>query len=229
VTRLGRRSPPSDNIADDASEHGSNRPQCLVRPLELFGMGIALVCHQSELAHPSIGLSQVNSLLPGQAHQLLPRPMHQLCLGREHHRLGLHRRVDNDLGEVARLGGLVLGGDTQALLNKGAEPFFPHPLPPTGLRRAIEGQLVTEELFAMYGRPRLCKDFYVPTDGSLAIVYPAFDADFMTAGLDGFREPDALSQNRTQGCAAKIGIDRARFIDRPPSRRCPLQVESFFC
>jgi hypothetical protein len=33
---------------------------------------------------------------------------------------------------------------------------------------------VPEELLAVYGRPRLCKDINVPTDGSLAIVYPAF-------------------------------------------------------
>jgi hypothetical protein len=30
--------------------------------------------------------------------------MHQFCLGRKHHRLRLHRRVDNDLGKVAGLG-----------------------------------------------------------------------------------------------------------------------------
>jgi hypothetical protein len=32
-----------------------------------------------------------------------------------------------------------------------------------------------------------------------------------TAGLDGFRKLDSLSQNLTQRCAARIGIGRARF------------------
>jgi hypothetical protein len=36
----------------------------------------------------------------------------------------------------------------------------------------------TEELLPMYGRPRVCKDFDVPTDGSLAIVYPAFGQSY---------------------------------------------------
>jgi hypothetical protein len=31
----------------------------------------------------------------------------------------------------------------------------------------------------------------------------------LTAGFNGFRKPRALSQNRTQRCAAGIGIDRA--------------------
>jgi hypothetical protein len=35
---------------------------------------------------------------------------------------------------------------------------------------------VPKELLAVYGRPRLCKDINIPTDGSLAIVYPAFGA-----------------------------------------------------
>ena len=63
-----------------------------------------------------------------------------------------------------------------------------------------------EELLAVYGRPRLCKDINVPTDGSLAIVYPAFGAAYPTAGLDGIRKPDALSQNRTQGARRGTGL-----------------------
>jgi hypothetical protein len=60
----------------------------------------------------------------------------------------------------------------------------------------------------MYGRPLLCKDFDVPTDGSLAIVYPTFGCGLPdpTAGLDGFRKLDALSQNRTQGARRGSGL-----------------------
>lgn len=39
------------DIADDAAEIGSQRPQGPVGALELLGVGIALVLDQGELAH----------------------------------------------------------------------------------------------------------------------------------------------------------------------------------
>ena len=109
--------------------------------------------------------------------------MHELGVGRKGHRLGLHRGVDNHLGEVGGLGRAGARGDRKALLDQRHELLLAHPLAPARQRRAVEGQLVLEELLAVYGRPRLCKDINVPTDGSLAIVYPAFGAAFRPLAL----------------------------------------------
>jgi hypothetical protein len=62
------------------------------------------------------------------------------------------------------------------LLDQRDQPLLAHPLPPVRQHERSEVKLVLEELLAVYGRPRLCKDINVPTDGSLAIVYPAFVA-----------------------------------------------------
>ena len=59
------------NIADGAAKIGSELAQSLARPLELFGMGVALVFDQRELAHPCAALAQVKPCLPGKRHQLL--------------------------------------------------------------------------------------------------------------------------------------------------------------
>ena len=64
-----------------------------------------------------------------------------------------------------------------------------------------------EELLAVYGRPRLCKDFDVPTDGSLAIVYPAFGCGLIRPlALMGSEKLNALSQNRTEGARRGSGL-----------------------
>jgi hypothetical protein len=43
--------------------------------------------------------------------------MHEFGIGRERHRLRLRRRIDDDAGEVRRLGRANARGDIQALLN----------------------------------------------------------------------------------------------------------------
>jgi hypothetical protein len=52
------------NVADDASEIGSERLQGPDGALELLGVGIALMLDQGELAHPGIGLPQREAALP---------------------------------------------------------------------------------------------------------------------------------------------------------------------
>ncbi len=56
-----------------------------------------------QLADAPIGLTQLDAKPMGQPHQPLARPLEKLGVGREHHRLRLHRRVDHDASEVGRL------------------------------------------------------------------------------------------------------------------------------
>ena len=215
------------DVARDPAEIGADRPQRPVGALELLGVGIALVGDQRVLADPLIGLAQAHAGLPGELHQPLARPMHELGVGRKGDRLGLNCGVDDHLGEVRGPGRAGARGDRKALLDQRRELLLAHPLAPARQRRAVEGQLVPEELLAVYGRPRLCKDFDVPTDGSLAIVYPAFGC--------GLIRPLALmgSESSTpfHRIALKVrGEDRdwsSPGSDRLPSRRCPSQVEAF--
>src|SRR6516165_11766264 len=65
-----------------------------------MSMGVALMLDQSQLADPRIGLAQAHAELFSQAHQPLARPVEQLGVGREHHRLRLHRGVDHNTGEI---------------------------------------------------------------------------------------------------------------------------------
>jgi hypothetical protein len=74
--------------------------------------------------------------------------MHKLGVGRERHGLRLHRRIDDHLGEIRRLGRAGARGDVQALLNQRHELVLAHALAPARQRRAVEGQLVLEELLA---------------------------------------------------------------------------------
>jgi hypothetical protein len=74
--------------------------------------------------------------------------MHQLGVGRKGDRLGLHRRVDNDLGEIRRLGCAGARRNRQAFLDQRRQALLPHPLAPARQRRAVEGQLVLEDLLA---------------------------------------------------------------------------------
>ena len=74
--------------------------------------------------------------------------MHELGVGRKGDRLGLHGGVDNHLGEVGGLGRAGARRDRQALLDQRHELLLPHPLAPARQRRAVEGQLVLEELLA---------------------------------------------------------------------------------
>jgi hypothetical protein len=103
---------------------------------------------QRVFADPFVGLAQPHAVLLGQPHQPLARPMHQLGVGRERDRLGLHCRVDDHLGKVRRLGRAGARRHVQALLNQRDELLFAHPLPPARQRRAVERRLVLEELLA---------------------------------------------------------------------------------
>lgn len=60
----------------------------------------------------------------------------------------LHDGIDDELGEVGRLRGAGSRRDRKALLNERRELLFAHPLPPVRQRRAVEGELVPEELLA---------------------------------------------------------------------------------
>ena len=51
----------ADNVADHPSEYLEQVPKRLVRPLELLGMGIALVLDQGVLADPGIGLAKLDA------------------------------------------------------------------------------------------------------------------------------------------------------------------------
>ncbi|MET4516750.1 hypothetical protein ABIB81_006091 [Bradyrhizobium sp. I1.7.5] len=49
-------------VADDAAEIGLEFTQGPVVALELFGEGVALVLDQRDLAHPGIGLAQLDTM-----------------------------------------------------------------------------------------------------------------------------------------------------------------------
>jgi hypothetical protein len=101
-----------------------------------------------ELTDPPVGLAQLHPKILGQAHQPLARPVQQLGVGREHHRLWLNRGVDNDAGQIGRLHRLGAAGHRQALLQQCNELLFPHALAPARQRGAVEHQPVLEELLA---------------------------------------------------------------------------------
>ena len=88
-------------------------------------MGVALVSDQRMLAHPRVGLAQIEASFPGQLCQPLARPMHELGVGRKGHRLGLHGGVDDHLGKIGRLRRAGAGGDREALLDQRDEPLLP--------------------------------------------------------------------------------------------------------
>ena len=103
---------------------------------------------QGELADPRIGLAQSHAVPLRQPHQLLAGPVQQLGVGGERHVLGLHRGVDDHPGQFGRLDRLGLDGDRQALLDQRRQPLLAHALAPARQRRAVEHQLVLEELLA---------------------------------------------------------------------------------
>ena len=97
-------------------------------------MGVALVSDQRMLAHPRVGLAQIEASFPGQLRQPLARPMHELGVGRKGHRLGLPGGVHNHLGKIGRLRRAGAGGDREALLDQRDEPLLPHSLAPARQR-----------------------------------------------------------------------------------------------
>ena len=113
------------DVARDLAEIGSDRLQRPVGALELFGVGLALMGDQRVFADPLVGLAQLNAGFLGQPHQPLARPMHQLGVGRKGHRLGLHSRVDNDLGEIRGLGCARSRRNRQAFLDQRRQALLP--------------------------------------------------------------------------------------------------------
>jgi hypothetical protein len=101
-------------------------------------MGVALVLDQSQLADPRIGLAQAQAELFSQTHQPLARPVEQLGVGRKHHRLRLHGRIDHNPGEVGGLHRVRPGRDRQALLQQRL----------TRQRRTVEDQRMLEKRLA---------------------------------------------------------------------------------
>jgi len=136
------------DVADHSAELGLQCSQSSSRALELFGVCIALLLDERVLADPRIGLPQIDAELLRKAHQAFTGAMHQPCVGRESHRLRLHRRIDDHLGEVGRLCRASARRDRKALLHKRCELLFAHALAPARHRRAVEGQLVAKKLFA---------------------------------------------------------------------------------
>jgi limonene 1,2-monooxygenase len=122
------------DVADHAPELGSERSERLAGALELMGMRVTLVLDQRVFADPRIGLTQHHAIGLGQPDQPLARPVQQLRVGREHHILELHRRIDGEPGEVAGLGCARPGGHGQALLNERSQSFVAHALAPAGQR-----------------------------------------------------------------------------------------------
>src|SRR5262244_1708795 len=90
-----------------------------------MSMGVALVLDQGQLADPRIGLAQAHAELFSQAHQPLARPVEQLGVGRKHHRLRLHGRIDLNTGEVGGLHRVRPGSDRQALLQQRLDLLCP--------------------------------------------------------------------------------------------------------
>ena len=111
-------------------------------------MGITLVLDQREPAHPGIGLAQLDTISLRQPDQDLAGAVQQPGIGREHHVLGLHRRVDDDPIKIGRFDRLGLAGHRKALLQQGLQLLLAHALPPARQRGAVEHQAVLEELLA---------------------------------------------------------------------------------
>src|SRR5882757_6197131 len=111
-------------------------------------MRVTLMLDQGELADPRIRLPQPDAKIPGQFHQLLTGPVHQLGIGRERNVLRLHRSVDDDAREFRRLQRAGSGRYRQALLQQRLQPLLAHAIAPVGHRGAIERQPVLEKLLA---------------------------------------------------------------------------------
>lgn len=92
---------------------------------------------QRELAHPSIGLAQLDASPVGEPHQDLAGAVEKPGVGREHDVLGLHRGVDDDAVEVGRLDRLGLGGDREAFLQQCLQLLLAHALAPARQRGAM--------------------------------------------------------------------------------------------
>jgi hypothetical protein len=122
------------DVARDPAEISADRLQRPVGALELLGVGIPLMGDQRMFADPLVGLAQPDAGLLRQLHQSLAGAMHELRVGRKGDRLGLHLRVDDDLGKVGRLRRAGARGHRKALLDQRRQPLFLHPLAPARQR-----------------------------------------------------------------------------------------------
>ena len=148
--------------------------------------------------------------------------MHQPGVGRERHRLGLHRGVDDHLGEVGWLGRAGARGDIQALLEQGGELLLAHALAPARHRRAVEHQRVLKELLAAEQLiigvldPALAQNFVGE------IVHMLEDRQPCHLKANGSIRPEPRRQGRMAG---PVRIDRAEPllqkapVDRPRQLR----------
>lgn len=80
------------DVADDAAEIGLQGFERSPRPLELLGMGVALLLDQRELADPPVGLAQLDAMPLGAPRQTVESAMHQPGVGRESDSFRLHGR-----------------------------------------------------------------------------------------------------------------------------------------
>ena len=103
---------------------------------------------QRDLADPRIALAKHDAVALGQPDHDLARPVDELGVGREHHRLRLNRGIDDHPSEVLWPHRLGAGGDRQALLQQSDKLLLTHTLAPARQRGAVEHQPMLEELLA---------------------------------------------------------------------------------
>jgi hypothetical protein len=118
------------DVPSDPPQIDPQLPQHPVGTLELFGVRVALMLHQGELADPRKGLPQPDAMLLGQPHQPYQGAVHQPGISRECDRLWLHRGIDDDVGEVGWLGGIRAHRHVQALLEQSRKLLLTHALTP---------------------------------------------------------------------------------------------------
>ncbi len=145
----GRLAPDlAGDVAHDAAQHRAEPAQLSSRALELLRVGIALIGDQGVFADPLIGLAQTTPCFLASATSFSRARCISFGVGGMGDGLWLHGGVDDHLGEVRRLRRPGFRRNRQAFLDQGHEPFLAHPLAPARHRRAVEHQLVLEELFA---------------------------------------------------------------------------------
>jgi hypothetical protein len=72
---------PAGDVALDAAKISPDLAQRLVRPLELLGVGVALMGDERVLTDTRIGLAQADAVFLGEPHETFARAMHQLGVG----------------------------------------------------------------------------------------------------------------------------------------------------
>ena len=195
------------DIAADPTEIGPDRPERPTGAPELLGVGVALVSDQRMLADPFIGLAQAHPGLLRQPHQPLARPVHKLRIGWEGDRLRLHRGVDDEPRKVRRFRCAGARRDRQALSWISATSFSS----PMRFRQRVsdersKGVLCRKNSSPCMDGPGFARTLTFRLTGRLrSCIRPLAQPD-QTAGLDGIRKPDALSQNRTQGARRGTGL-----------------------